>query len=79
MTVFFARPFHLSDIEGAQPSGTYRLVVDEEDVSGLNFTAFRRKATMLHLPALELSVLSRQVVSVDAEEFEAAVAADQHR
>jgi len=75
-TVSFAHPFRLSSIDGAQPAGTYRLFVDEADLSGLNFVAFQRMATMLHLPAIETSVRARQVISVDAAELDAATAAD---
>jgi hypothetical protein len=39
-TVTFKRPFILPEFEGPQPAGTYRLVTDEEEISGLPFWLF---------------------------------------
>ena len=74
-TVVFRHPFVLSSVDGPQP-GTYRLVMDEEQIPGLSFLAFRRTATMLHLPAVSASSPSYQVVSVDPAELQAALEAD---
>jgi hypothetical protein len=74
--VTFRRPFLLSALEGMQPAGTYRLVIDEEQVPGLSFVAFRRPTTMLHLPADPSPGRSRQVVSVDPVELAEVLAAD---
>jgi hypothetical protein len=51
-TTATSRAFVLSDVDRPLPAGTYRIVVDEEDIPGLSFLAFRRTATMLYLPAL---------------------------
>jgi hypothetical protein len=75
-TVTFSRPFKLSAIEGEQPAGTYRLVTEEEQIPGLSFVAFRRTATLLHLPADPAPDSIRQVVSVSPEELAEALAAD---
>ena len=53
--VTFRRPFILPELEGPRPAGTYRLVTDEEEISGLSFLAFRRIGTMLRLPSLATS------------------------
>jgi hypothetical protein len=74
-TVTFAHPFSLSDIDGTQPAGTYRLVTDEEEISGLSFVGFRRIATSLHVPAISASGAS-EVFEVDPVELAAALAAD---
>ncbi len=74
-TITFANPFTLSDVEGAQPAGTYWLVTDEEEISGLSFIGFRRIATSLHVPAISASG-SSQVFQVDPVELAAALAAD---
>ncbi len=74
-TITFARPFRLSDVDGPQPAGTYRLVTDEEEISGLSFVGFRRIATSLHVPAISASGLS-QVFQVDPVELAAALASD---
>ena len=51
-TLTFSKAFALSDVDRPLPAGTYRVVIDDEDISGLSFLAFRRIATMLHVPAI---------------------------
>jgi len=75
-TVTFRRSFTLSSVEGAQPAGTYRLVTEEEQIPGLSFVAFRRTATLLHLPADPVPGGTRQVVSVSPDELAEALASD---
>ena len=75
-TVTFRRPFTLAALEGAQPAGTYRLVTEEEQIPGLSFVAFRRVATLLHLPANPVPGRMCQVVDVPSDELAAALAAD---
>ncbi len=77
-TITFAHPFRLSDVDGPQPAGTYRLVTDEEEISGLSFVGFRRIATSLHIPAISASG-SSQVFHVDPVELAAALASDEQR
>jgi hypothetical protein len=74
--VTFTRPFRLSYLDGEQPAGTYRLVVDEEEVIGLSFLAYRRVATMLHTPAISVRGGPRQVFAVDPQELATALDAD---
>ncbi|MGE0701144.1 MAG: hypothetical protein AB7O57_18765 [Hyphomicrobiaceae bacterium] len=73
-TVTFRRPFTLLALEGTQPAGTYRLVTEEEQIPGLSFTAFRRTATLLHLPADPIPGGMRQVVSISPDELAEALA-----
>lgn len=80
-TVTFARPFRLPPLDAPQPAGTYRLVIDEEEVPGLSFLAFRRTATMLALPAIAAAgganrATTGQVVTVRPEDLEAALDRD---
>ena len=75
-TVTFTRPFALSVIDGVLEAGTYRLVVEEEQIPGVSFTAFKRVGTMLHFPAHPAPGQSRQVVQVDPAELTAVLAAD---
>ena len=75
--VTFRRPFVLAAVEAAQPAGTYRVVTEEEQIEGLSFTAFRRIATLLHLPALSTTSGTHQVVELDAAEWAALVEADE--
>ncbi len=75
-TVTFKQAFSLTAIDGPQPADTYRLVVDEEEISGLSFVAFRRTATILHIPAISSASRSRQALIVDDAELAEALAAD---
>lgn len=74
--VTFKRPFMLSAFDARQPAGTYRLVIDEEEIFGLSFLAYRRTATMLHTPAMSVQSGRHQVVEIDPEELAAALDAD---
>jgi hypothetical protein len=75
-TVTFRRSFTLSALEGPQSAGTYRLVTEEEQIPGLSFTAYRRTASLLHLPADPVPGGTRQVVSISPDELAEALAAD---
>lgn len=75
-TVTFKRPFTLPELDRPQPAGTYRLVTDEEEISGLSFLAFRRIATMLRLPSLTTSGKPEQMISIDVADLAAALTAD---
>ncbi len=74
-TVTFKRPFILPEFEGPQPAGTYRLVTDEAEISGLSFLAFRRIGTMLRLPSPATSGRPEQMISIDADDLAAALTA----
>jgi hypothetical protein len=76
-TVTFTHQFNLSDLDGPQPPGTYRLVVVDEEIPGLSFIAYRRAYTMLHVPAVSPNAGRSQVFTVDKDELEAALRADQ--
>jgi hypothetical protein len=74
-TVTFRKPFRLSAIDHVQPPGTYRVVVDEEEIPAASFLAYRQIATMLHTPSLSSSG-SSQVFMVSAGELTSALEAD---
>jgi hypothetical protein len=78
-TVTFKHPFMLAPFDGPQPAGTYRLVIDEEEIPGLSFVAYQRTATMLHLPALLISDRPTEVCRIDPAELAVALEADRHR
>jgi hypothetical protein len=75
-TITFHHPFTLAALEATKPAGTYRVVTEEEEIPGLSFVAFRRTATMLHLPAISTASDKHQVVSVDPVEWTALIEAD---
>ncbi|MFZ2468215.1 MAG: hypothetical protein WAW54_07465 [Parvibaculum sedimenti] len=53
-----------------------RLVADEEEILGLSFLAFRRIATMLHVPAISITSGINQVFRIDPIALAAALEAD---
>jgi hypothetical protein len=75
-TVTFRRPFSLSAIDEVQPSGTYTVDTDEELIDGLSFLAYRRVATLLHLPSTSSRVGVTELVTVNPSELEAALKTD---
>ena len=75
-TVTFRRPFSLSAIDEVQPSGTYTVDTDEELIDGLSFLAYRRVATLLHLPSTSSRVGVTELVTVNPLELEAALKTD---
>jgi hypothetical protein len=75
-TVTFRRPFTLPEFEFPQPAGTYRVVTDEEEISGLSIVAFHRIGTTLRLPSLETKGGSEQMISIDPSALAAALTAD---
>jgi len=76
-TITFSHPFRLSCFDRQQPAGTYRLVVDEEEILGLTFVAYQRIATMLHIPAIAMhDHRAQEVFHIDSKELAAALQAD---
>lgn len=75
-TVTFKHTFMMASFDRPQPAGTYRLVTEEEQIPGLSFFAFRRKATALYLPAIAVSDHPKEAVPIDPKELAAALAAD---
>ena len=75
-TATFRRAFVLSDVDRPLPAGTYRVIIDEEDIPGLSFLAFRRTATMLYLPALSALGEINEMFLVNPDELAAALEAD---
>ncbi len=74
--ISFRHPFKLDAFEAIQPAGAYKIVIDEEEILGLSFLAYRRVATMLHAPAISVTGAQRQVYAIDAADLEAALEAD---
>jgi hypothetical protein len=75
-TLTFQRPFSLSAVDGPLPAGRYRVITEEEPLEGLSFAAWQRVRTLLFLPANSLPGKAREVVPIDPNELDAALAAD---
>lgn len=76
-TVTFRHPFTLAALDETQPAGTYRLVIDEEEILGLSFLAFRRTATMLQIPSIADPAPLHQTFVVDPTELAAVLERDE--
>ncbi len=72
----FKHPFKLNAFDRHQPAGTYRLVIDEEEITGLSFLAYQRTATMLHTPALGTVDGKHEVFPTTSAELETALRVD---
>jgi len=75
-TVTFKHAFDLPSLEKKQVAGTYALETDEEQIEGLSFLAYRRVATLLHLPAIASGQVLQQVIVVDPDDLQAALERD---
>lgn len=74
--ITFTHPFVLNCLVAPLEAGTYRLVVDEELIEGLSFSAYRRVATHLEIPAMSVASVTRQFLQVSAAEIENALLKD---
>jgi hypothetical protein len=68
-TITFDHPFMLAGLDGLQPSGTYTVITEEEEIPGLSFIAWRRVATQICLPAIGVASGKEQVVTVDPQDL----------
>jgi hypothetical protein len=76
MSVTFTRPFSLTDLDGIQPAGTYRIQTVDVTLDSLSILAYRRVSTTIELPAVGTASSRRQVITIDPLELEAALKRD---
>ncbi len=74
--ITFAHPFTVSSLVVPLEAGTYRLIMQEVEIEGLSFSAFRRTNTHLEIPAIAACVGTRQLLRVSMPEIEAALEND---
>jgi hypothetical protein len=74
-TVTFRHPFRIRSIERLLPAGAYEVITDEEAIEGLTFSAYRRIATMIVVPA-EGAHNAMEVLSIGSVDLANAQAAD---
>jgi hypothetical protein len=74
--VTFSRPFSLSDLDGIQPAGTYRIQTLDVTLDSLSFLAYRRVSTTIELPSVGVARSRRHVIAIDALELETALNRD---
>ncbi|MDN4987948.1 hypothetical protein KUL72_07285 [Bradyrhizobium arachidis] len=73
--VTFRHPFRIRGIDRTLPAGVYEVVTDEETIEGLTFSAYRRIATMITVPA-EGAVGTMETLSIGSVDLANAQAAD---
>jgi hypothetical protein len=78
-TVSFSSPFILQSLEGIQPAGEYVVLLDDELIEGLSWTAYRRVATLFQTPAISASQRQIQSFSISQTELDAALMKDRHQ
>ncbi len=71
-TVHFDAPFTLNGLDGLHPAGDYRVLDDEEQMTGISWLAYRRVATMIEVVAGSKTSL----ITIDPAELEAALEKD---
>ncbi len=76
-TVTFRRPFALAGRDEVLPAGDYSVETEEELVEGISYAAYRRTATVLHLPARSGPSHLTRAMTIDPEELDAALTRDQ--
>ena len=59
--VTFKHPFRIRGIDRQLPAVDYEVVTDDEAIDGLSFTAFRRVATMMKVPAKDSRGLAMEI------------------
>jgi hypothetical protein len=74
-TVTFNAPFTLNKVVGELPAGTYDIEVDEEEIIGLESTAYRRTGTLL----IVQQPGSTRSIAVDPKTWDATLRLDSER
>jgi hypothetical protein len=75
-SVTFARPFSLSELDGIQPAGTYRIQTLDVALDSLSYLAYRRVSTTIELPSVGVAGSRRHVIAIDPLELETALHRD---
>ncbi|MBR0825232.1 hypothetical protein JQ596_06775 [Bradyrhizobium manausense] len=74
-TVTFRRPFRIRGIERLLPAGAYEVIADEETIESETFSAYRRIATTIIVPAVG-ACDAMEVLSIGSVDLANAQAAD---
>ncbi len=76
-TVDFKHSFSLAGIDFRLEAGTYLVETHEEVIEGLSFVAFRRVSTTIEIPDKMYGRASRQIMTIDPADLEAAQRLDE--
>lgn len=75
-TVNFRRPFVLGGMSEVQPAGAYGVETEEELLDTVALPAYRRTSTMIELRARQGAAGITEMVVIDPNELDAALARD---
>jgi hypothetical protein len=75
-TVTFRKPFVLGEFDEVLPAGAYSVETDEELLEGISFPAWRRKLTLIHLPAKSGNPGLTRTLTIDPNELDEALKRD---
>ena len=68
----FLHPFSLVGVDEQQRPGTYTVEIIEEPLDSLSLVAYRRVSTTIILPSAQYGYASKQAVTIDPRDLEAA-------
>ena len=77
-TATFNEPFSLRNAEGVQPAGEYNVFSEDELITGLSRTAWRRVLTLIQTPSISSPQEKPRLLVISQEELDAALMKDQH-
>jgi len=75
-TVHFTSPVRLPGLDEPLPAGDYRVDHDEESIDDLSRIAWRRTGAFIHLPAIGIASLTRQMLPITPADLDAALEKD---
>ena len=75
-TVTFEQPFILKGFDAAQPAGSYVVATEEELLDSVSLPAYRRLSTSIELHAHAGNARHTEIVTIDPDELDAALARD---
>lgn len=64
--VTFEHAFEIRGIDRLLPAGDYEVLTEDETIEGLSFTAFRRVATLIMVPAKGSRGLAMEMISISS-------------
>jgi len=74
--VTFGRPFVVSAYDEPLPAGTYDVEFDEQLLDGVSFPVYRRVVALLSLPVAPERANQHQILAIDPNELDEALARD---
>jgi len=74
--VSFSSPFELPGLDAIEPAGDYRVDHDEQSLDGATRSGWLRTRSYIHLPAIGVKGLRREMAPIEPRDLEAALQRD---